>query len=176
MRHLWLFVLAAGMATAQVLPQSMTQPSLQSRYFLSARQSMEGMLQGGYSGRWWSSPQVAQRVGLTPDQQKRMDGIFQESRLKLIDLTAALDKEEAVMEPLVEADQPDAAKIRSQIDRIAQARSELEKANANFLLGIRMVLTPAQWKELRSAGVGPRPARLHRPDGDTPPGVPKVKK
>ncbi len=35
------------------------------------------------------------------DQQKKMDDIFNTNRLKLIDQFAALQKEEAIMEPLV---------------------------------------------------------------------------
>jgi hypothetical protein len=54
------------------------------------------------------------------------------------------------MEPLIEADQPDEGKILAQIDAIAQARAELEKANARMLLGIRQVLTPDQWKKLKT--------------------------
>jgi protein CpxP len=132
---------------------------------------------GGAPGRWWYNPPTARRLDLTPDQQKKMDDVFQQSRLKLIDLTAALDKEEAILEPLVEADQPDAPKIRVQIDRIAQARAELEKANANMLLGIRLILTPDQWKALQSTGGGPRARRLKDSSGDpsTPPPVPKKK-
>jgi periplasmic protein CpxP/Spy len=122
------------------------------------RPAMERTLQGGLAGRWWTNPRNIQRLGLTPDQQKKMDEIFQQSRLKLIDLTAALDKEEAVLEPLVEADQPDAVKIRAQIDRVAQARGELEKANANMLLGIRLILTPSQWRDRAKQG-GPRPGQ-----------------
>jgi protein CpxP len=140
----------AGSLTAQV-PQPSSPP-------------MERTLRGGLSGRWWKNPDVAQRLALTPDQQKKMDDIFQQNRLKLIDLTAALDKEEALLEPLVEADPPDAGKVRSQIERIAQARAELEKANANMLLGIRLVLTQDQWKSLRAGGVGPRARRLEQSD------------
>jgi Spy/CpxP family protein refolding chaperone len=88
-----------------------------------------------------------------------MDELFQESRLKLIDLSAALKKEEAILEPLLAADHPDEAKILSQIDRIAQARAELEKANARMLLGIRNMLTPDQWKRLRA-----EPPRRFPPD------------
>jgi Spy/CpxP family protein refolding chaperone len=135
-------------------------------------------LPGVASGRWWHNPQTAARLSLTPDQQKKMDDVFQQSRLKLIDLTAALDKEEAILEPLVEADQPDAPKIRVQIDRIAQARAELEKANANMLLGIRLILTPDQWKSLQSGGGGgPRARRLKDMSNDSPtqPPVPKKK-
>jgi Spy/CpxP family protein refolding chaperone len=122
----------------------------------SGRSTMERTLQPAAPGRWWRNPRLAQTLGLTPDQQKRMDEVFEQSRLKLIDLTAFLDKEEALLEPLVEMGQPDEAKIRSQIDRIAQARSELEKANANMLLGIRLVLTQGQWASLQNSGPKPR--------------------
>jgi Spy/CpxP family protein refolding chaperone len=87
---------------------------------------------------------------LTPDQQKKMDDLFNQSRLKLIDLSAALQKEEAIMDPLLAADRPDETRILLQIDRIAQARAELEKSNARMLLGIRSVLTQDQWKRLQT--------------------------
>jgi Spy/CpxP family protein refolding chaperone len=106
---------------------------------------------GGPSGRWWAT-QTAQRIGITTDQQKKMDDIFQQHRLNLTDLTAALQKEEITLEPLVSAEQPDEAKISAQIDRVAQARAELEKANARMLLGIRRVLTQEQWEKLKSQG------------------------
>ncbi len=117
----------------------------------SRRPPMERALHGGGpGGRWWDSPEVAQKLGLTADQQKKMDDIFQQSRLKLIDAHAALQKEETVMEPLIGADQPDESKVLSQIDRVAQARAELEKTNARMLLGLRRVLTPDQWKKLQA--------------------------
>ena len=74
-----------------------------------------------------------------------MDDIFNASRLKLIDLFASVQKEEAVMEPLVSADPPDDNKVLSQIDRVAQARAELEKARARMSLDIRRQLTHDQW-------------------------------
>ena len=59
------------------------------------------------------------------------------------------------MEPLVRADQPNEAKILAQIDKVAQARAELEKANARYLLALRSKLTPDQWKT--GAGVPREP-------------------
>jgi Spy/CpxP family protein refolding chaperone len=120
------------------------------------------------SGRWWNSPQMVQKFGLTPDQQKKMEEVFQQNRLKLIDLTASLDKEDVILEQMLSAEPPDAAKIRLQIDKVAQARAELEKANANMLLGIRLLLTPAQWKTAQAGGMGPRPRRVYRPEDDQP--------
>jgi Spy/CpxP family protein refolding chaperone len=119
---------------------------------------MEEALRAPAPGRWWHDPPMVQRLALTPDQQKKMDDIFQQHRLKLIDLTAVVQREEAIMEPLVAAEQPDEPKILAQIDKVAQARAELEKANARMLLGIRRTLTQDQWKKLHEEEMrGPRP-------------------
>ncbi len=107
-------------------------------------------------GRWWTDPGLVQKLGLSSEQQQKIDSIFQQSRLKLIDLNASLRKEEAILEPLLEAERPDESKVVAQIDRIAQARGELEKANARMLLGFRGVLTQDQWKKLQ-ADVPPGP-------------------
>jgi len=104
----------------------------------------------GEHGRWWNDPQAVSKYKLTDTQRKGMDDIFLQHRVTLIDLHAALDKEEVAMEPLMGADQPDEGRILAQIDRVAQARSELEKANARMLLGIRKELTPEQWKQLQA--------------------------
>ena len=98
-----------------------------------------------------------------------MDEVFQQNRLRMIDLHAALDKEEAILDPLMEAANPDDAKILPQVDRVAQARAELEKANARLLLGLRHVLTPEQWKTLESG----RHGGPHGPDGHGGPGGPQ---
>jgi Spy/CpxP family protein refolding chaperone len=127
------------------------------------------ILPTGPGSRWWKSPQMVERLGLTPEQQKKMDDVFQQGRLRLIDLTASLDKEEAILEPLVAAGQPDAEKIRAQINRVAEARSELEKANANMLLGLRLLLTQDQWKAIQAGASGPRARRMaNGPEGSPP--------
>jgi Spy/CpxP family protein refolding chaperone len=119
----------------------------------------------GPPGRWWNNPEMAQKIGLTSDQTKKMDDIFQQSRLRLIDLNATVQKEETMMEPLMSADQPDEAKVLSQIDRVAQARAELEKANARMLLGIRRVLNQDQWKKLQAEIPPPADNGRGRPPG-----------
>lgn len=93
---------------------------------------------------------MVQRLGLSDAQQKHIDQIFQQSRLRLIDLQAALDKQELMLDPLLAEDHPQESLVLPQIDRVASARAELEKANARMLFEIRLVLTPEQWKELQS--------------------------
>jgi len=105
---------------------------------------------------WWKSPDLVQKLNITSDQQKRMDDIFQQSRLQLIDLKANVEKQEVLLEPMLDANPPDTNKILAQIDKTAQARAELEKANARMLLGIRTVLTPDQWTKLQAEERGNR--------------------
>lgn len=127
------------------------------------RPPMEHAFRMGPRGRWWDNPETAQKVGLSAEQKKKMDDIFLQSRLKLIDEHAAVEKEEAILEPLLSAEQPDESRILAQIDKVAQSRAELEKANARMLLGLRGVLTTAQWKTLQTLGPERRDDR-HGPD------------
>ena len=105
---------------------------------------------GAAGGHFWNNPRIVAELKLTDDQRKAMDGILQEHRLKLVDLQANLKKSELEMQPLMKADTPDQAAILAQIDKVAQARADLEKANARFLLALRAKLTPDQWKQLRT--------------------------
>jgi periplasmic protein CpxP/Spy len=138
---------------------------------------MERTFHDGHFGRWWNDPQMAQQLGLTDQQKKQMDDIFLQHRLKLIDLNANLEKQETLLHPLIEADQPDEAKILSQIDAVAQARADLEKANARMLFDIRKALTPDQWQKLKAMREEHRPGKMMRdghrgPDGQGGPGGP----
>src|SRR5579872_536678 len=114
------------------------------------RPPMEHTFHDEHFGRWWNNPRLAQAVGLTDDQKKKMDDIFQQHRLKLVDLHANLEKLEIVMRPMIEADNPNEAQVLAQIDKIAQARADLEKADAHMLFEIRKVLTADQWQKLKA--------------------------
>ena len=100
-------------------------------------------------GRWWNNPRMIEQLKLTDDQRKAMDQILYDHRAKLIDLQANLERAELDMEPLMSADQPDQKAMEAQIDKIVAARADLERANALFLLDIRMKLTLDQWKQLK---------------------------
>jgi Spy/CpxP family protein refolding chaperone len=103
----------------------------------------------GEHGKWWNNPNIAEKLKLTEDQRKAMDTILQQHREKLIDLRANLEKAELEMEPMMRSDQPNESALMGQIDKVAQARAELEKANARFLFALRAKLTPEQWKQVQ---------------------------
>jgi protein CpxP len=110
-------------------------------------------------GRWWNDTHLVEKYKLTETQRKAMDDIYQKHRLTLVDLHATLEKAELALEPLIQEDQPDEGKILAQIDRVAQARAELEKANARMLLGLRKELTPEQWKQIQAFRAAHREGR-----------------
>ena len=145
----------------------------QSRGGWGGGEGMRGGLRVGPPGIWWHNADLIQKLNLTPDQQKKMDDILQQSKLQLIDLRANVEKQEVLMEPMLAANPPDTNKILAQIDHTAQARAELEKANAKMLLGIRNVLTPDQWTKLQAERRDRRGMRMRGgPDGQGGPGAP----
>jgi Spy/CpxP family protein refolding chaperone len=132
----------------------------------------------GTHGRWWNNPDVAQKLNLTDDQKQAMDQILLAHREKLVDLRGNLEKAELQLEPLMQADQPNEAQVLAQIDAVAQARAELEKANARFLLALRTKLSSDQWKQLQTMRQEHRqmrmqgPGAMHRPGTPPPPSGP----
>ena len=147
----WFLVAIATPALAQVQPFSPFSPASQ---LFTPFQELTYLKNGGLSGTWWRNQKNISLLSLTAEQQQKMDDVFQQFRIKLIDLTATLDKEEAILEPLMKAERLDEIKVGMQIDKVADARAELEKGNARMLLGFRQVLTPEQWDKLNSSKVG----------------------
>jgi len=116
-------------------------------------------------GKWWDNPEVAKDLNLQADQKQKMDAIFDQNRAKLVDQHTSLQTEERALEPLMNADTPDETKILTQIDKVAQARAELEKSNARMLLAVRQVLTQEQWTRLKAARVARMAQHGNRPEG-----------
>jgi protein CpxP len=132
------------------------------------RGPLERALGPGPGGRFWNDPAMVEKLGLSDNQRKGMDDILLQHQGQLIDMHANVEKAELAMQPLMSADQPNEEQILAQIDKIAQARVELEKANARFLLAVRAKLSPDQWKQLQAARAE---RRLSRPNGPGPAAV-----
>jgi len=129
-------------------------------------------------GKWWKNSEVVRELGLSEAQVSQIEQAFFEQRLKLIDLKADLEKQETRLQPLIEVDQPDEAKVSAQIDQVLAARGRLEKANAMMMFSIRRVLSVEQWKKLQEiqqrreqsfpraplppGGFGPQPGAFER--------------
>lgn len=113
------------------------------------RPPMERAFHDGNFGRWWNNPHVSQTLNLTDEQKQKMDGIFEQNRSGLHDLFDNLKRQEQLLGPMIGADQPNEDQVLAQIDKVAQARADLEKANARMLFDLRKTLTPDQWQKLK---------------------------
>jgi TonB family protein len=100
-------------------------------------------------GAWWTNTATIARLGLSDDQKTKLEKAFQSHRQDLAARTETLNKEEAQLAKLLEADPLDRNAVFAQIDRVTQARSELERANSVMTMEMREVLTRAQWMQLQ---------------------------
>ena len=102
-------------------------------------------------GEWWTSPRVAEELGLSDQQKQQLEKIAQDGRLKMIDLRADLEKQEVILGPLLRTFHPDEAQVLAQVDKVSQARAALEKQRVQTMLASRGVLTEEQWKKLEDS-------------------------
>ena len=170
-----LVIVFCGLAIAQEPPPPAEGPSTQMAPPMAGQSVVHGpgtVLRVPGPGKWWKDSALMQNIGVSDEQVQKIEKIFQDHRLELIDLHAALEKQEAILEPLIEADQPDETQVIAQIGKVAQARATLEKSNAQMLLAIRRVLTVNQWKKLRDLpGIAPtRTGPRFGPPAAPPPG------
>ncbi|HET9178018.1 MAG TPA: Spy/CpxP family protein refolding chaperone [Terriglobia bacterium] len=137
-------------------------------------------------GEWWTSPRVAEELGLSDQQKQQLEKISQDGRLKMIDLRADLEKQEVVLGPMLRTFHPDEAQVLAQVEKVSQARAALEKERIQTMLESRGVLTEEQWKKLEDTRAEfhqnfrrrslPRPARPGTPSTPpTPPTPPESK-
>jgi len=101
-------------------------------------------------GGWWKNSELATQLKLTDQQKQQLEKTFTDYRLQLIDQRAAVEREETKLQPLMDADQIDKAKVSAQLDTLIAARSRLEKTSAMMHVAMREILTPEQWKQLQS--------------------------
>jgi hypothetical protein len=119
--------------------------------------TMRGGLQLGPPGRWWDDPMFARDLGLRPEQKTKMDDVFNAHKAEIFGAYNSLLSEEATLEKITQEAHPDEAGLFSAIDRIAQARASLEKANARMLLAIRREMDDQQLARLESHRQFPGP-------------------
>jgi hypothetical protein len=90
------------------------------------------------------------RLGISDDQKAKIDRTFESHKQNLTATKDQLEKEEAQLDKLLAADTLDHAGIVTQINRVVQSRSDMERANSLMTLEMREVLSKAQWTQLQA--------------------------
>ena len=121
-----------------------TTPGTIDRPALDAHGQPRMGLQLGPTGRWWDDHGTAKKLNLSADQQRRMDTVFEANWPTITNLYTNLQREQMNLGSLSNADLRDETKVFAAIDRVAHARSDLEKEYAHTFLQIRQQLDPQQ--------------------------------
>jgi hypothetical protein len=110
----------------------------------------EGLQLGPPGLRWWDDKHFIKQLRLRPEQQRRMDAIFEQSRPTLLIRLQTLQQERQRMDSLTHAQTLDENALFAEIDRVAQARADLEKANTHLLFQLRNEMDSDQLTRLEN--------------------------
>lgn len=101
-------------------------------------------------GKWWRRAEVIQRLGLSDEQQNRLDVIFRNAAPDLIDLRANVEKSSIALRTELDQPQLNRTAIRAIATRLSEARGRLFDRELMMMIDMRAVLTDTQWNTMRA--------------------------
>lgn len=101
-------------------------------------------------GQWWRMPGVAEKLGLSPEEQKQLDTLYMTHRREMITLKAEVEKEKLEFEYLIDKEKIDEQAIKSQFAKLHDARGKMSLARFTFLLEVRKLLGYERYQKLKS--------------------------
>jgi hypothetical protein len=125
----------------------------------------------GATNAWWTNTAFVARLGLTDDQKSRIERAFEASRQNLTTSRDQLEKEEAQLSKMLAAETLDRGGIATQINRVVQARGDLERVNSLMTLEMRGVLTSLQWSQVQLQTANPNALVIVSPAPAAPGGL-----
>jgi hypothetical protein len=101
-------------------------------------------------GKWWQRPEIAQRLGLSPEQQDRLDAIFRSAAEELIDRRGDVEKAGLALRGELDQQQPNRQSVLKAAARLSDVRGRLFQRELEMLMDMRAVLNDGQWNRLRA--------------------------
>jgi Spy/CpxP family protein refolding chaperone len=98
---------------------------------------------------WWSRPEIARDLNLTPAQRQQIRATVQQYRPHLVNVRMTVNQAEQALAEQFDRNPVDAGKTNEAIERLVDARSDLTRTLTQLSLKIRLVLTEQQWQELQ---------------------------
>lgn len=105
--------------------------------------------QGG-KFKWWKSERFTQELGLTAEQSRRIDEVFQASWPALQAAKTDLDRLETELSRLIAEGTATEARVLQQIDKVEASRSAMGRTRSLMLYRMHRLLTPEQRVKLKA--------------------------
>lgn len=106
------------------------------------------LAQGGPAGRWWCTPNLSGQLNLTDQEKTKLDSLYQANRTRLIDMRAAVEKEQVALEDLMSKDPLNEAQITAQYKRLDKARATMAEERFKYFLEVRKILGADRFQKL----------------------------
>ena len=97
---------------------------------------------------------LQQQLGLSAEQVRRLQTLRNDFEKEAIQRTAEMQVGQVDLSILMEADQPDLAKVEAQVKKIAALQGELRFARIKTLVQGRAILSQEQWQKFQSLAPG----------------------
>ena len=101
-------------------------------------------------GKWWRKPEIAQLLGLTTEQQNKLENIWLGASSELIDLKGEVEKQNIALRIELDRSQLDRRAVQAAAARLNIARGRLFERELMMLVDMRGVLSDAQWTRMRN--------------------------
>jgi Spy/CpxP family protein refolding chaperone len=106
------------------------------------------MASGSSKWRWWQNDEIITQLNLTPEEIKKLDDAYIESRRLMLEVKGRVEAERFKLEELLSRPEFDADAIRKQNRKMESARSELAEIRFDFLLKSREILGHERFQKL----------------------------
>lgn len=101
-------------------------------------------------GKWWRKPELVSSLGLSEEQQSRLDSIFRQAANDLIDARADVEKQTIALRGELDQPQLNRTAVQHAATRLNEARGHLFSRELAMLVDMRGVLSEPQWNRLRA--------------------------
>jgi Spy/CpxP family protein refolding chaperone len=102
------------------------------------------------AGKWWYNPRVVEALKLTKPEVRQIDRLYAQNRRQLIQLKANVEREQLELDNLLGRKNSDDAAVNKQFRQLEKARAELSNARLQFVLGVRDIIGPERFQQLKA--------------------------
>ena len=103
------------------------------------------------SGKWWYNQKIVQNLNLTQSEIHQLDQLYVDSHRRLIELKSAVEREQFELDNLLNKKTVDDAQVRKQFKRLESARSDLADERLRFVIGVREIIGPDRFQQLKTS-------------------------
>jgi Spy/CpxP family protein refolding chaperone len=102
------------------------------------------------SGKWWYNPKIQKNLNLSQKEVGKLDGLFANSRRKLIKIKSEVEKEQFELDQLLSQKKENDKAVKKQFQKLEKARNNLANERLEFVIGVRNILGSERFQQLKT--------------------------